>query len=64
MPTLPELQRTPVRGRHPLVYLAGFFLFVALVAFVARVGMFWAVAAAVIAVLMAIGAIAIAIRDR
>jgi len=59
---LPELQRTPPRGRHPFVYLAGCFLFFAFVAFIARLGMVWVVAAAAIAVLLAIGAIASTLR--
>ncbi len=63
MHRLPELRRTPIRARHPLVYGAGFLLLVALMAFIARLGMFWVLCAAGLAVLMAIGAIAIALRD-
>ena len=62
MQRLPELRRTPIRGRHPLVYGAGFLLVVALLAFVARLGMFWVLGAAGLAILMGIGAIAIALR--
>ncbi len=63
-PELPDLQRTPPRGRHPFVYLAGFLLLFAFVAFIARLGIFWVVTAATIAVLLAIGAIASALRGR
>jgi len=62
MQRLPELQRTPIRGRHPLVYGAGFLLLVALIAFIGRLEMFWVLSATVLAVLMGIGAIAIALR--
>src|SRR2546425_12651220 len=41
MQRLPELKPTPLRPRHPLVYGAGFFLFIALMAFMGRIGMFW-----------------------
>jgi hypothetical protein len=59
---LPELRHTPVRGRHPLVYGAGLLLLVALIAFVSKAGMVWVLTAAGVAVLMGIGAIAIALR--
>lgn len=62
MQRLPELKPTPIRGRHPLVYGAGFLLLIALIAFIARLGMFWTLTAAGLAVLMGIGAIAIALR--
>jgi hypothetical protein len=39
-------------------------LFIALMAFVGRIGMFWALLATTLAVVMAIGAIAIAVRAR
>lgn len=62
---LPQLQRTrPPRGRHPFVYLAAFFLLVSFVAFIARIGMFWGVAAAILAILLACGAIASILRGR
>ncbi len=64
MQRLPELKPTPVRPRHPLVYGAGLFLFTALVAFIGRIGMFWVLLALTAAVVMAIGAIAIAVRSR
>src|SRR5437879_4366349 len=62
MQRLPELKPTPIRPRHPLVYGAGLFLFIAVMAFIGRIGMFWALSAATLAVVMAIGAIAIAVR--
>ena len=62
MQRLPELKRTPIRKRHPFVYAAGFLLLVSLMAFIGRVGMFWVVGTAALAVLMGIGAIAIALR--
>jgi len=46
------------------VYGAGFFLFIAVMGFIGRVGMFWIVLAATLAVVMAVGAIAIAVRAR
>ncbi len=64
MERVPELKPTPVRPRHPLVYGAGFFLFIAVMGFIGRVGMFWIVLAATLAVVMAVGAIAIAVRAR
>jgi hypothetical protein len=64
MQRLPELKPTPLRPRHPLVYGAGFLLFMALIAFIGRVGTFWVLAAATLAVVMALGAIAIALRAR
>jgi len=64
MQRLPELKPTPLRPRHPLVYGAGFFLFVALLSFIGRIGMLWVLLAATLAIVMAIGAIAIAVRAR
>ena len=64
MQRAPELKPTPVRPRHPLVYGASFFLFVAVMAFIGRIGMFWVMLATILAVVMAIGAIAIAVRAR
>jgi hypothetical protein len=64
MQRLPELKPTPIRPRHPLVYGAGLFLFIALMSFVGRIGMLWVLLAATLAVVMAIGAIAIAVRAR
>jgi hypothetical protein len=64
MQRVPEVKPTPNRPRHPLVYGAGFFLFVALMAFVGRIGLFWVLLAVTLAVAMAIGAIAIAVRAR
>jgi len=64
MPRLPNLKPTPVRPRHPLVYCAGLFLVTALAAFIGRIGMFWVLLALTVAVVMAIGAIAIAVRSR
>lgn len=62
---LPQLQRTrPPRGRHPFVYLAALFLVLSFVAFIARIGMFWGVAAAALAILLAVGAIAATLRGR
>ncbi len=62
MQRLPELRRTPIKARHPLVYGAGLLLVVALMAFIARLGMFWVMCATGLSVLMGIGAIAIALR--
>src|SRR2546430_4298139 len=53
MQPLPELKPTPPRPRHPLVYGAGFFLCIALMAFIGRIGMFWGLLAATLAVAMA-----------
>jgi hypothetical protein len=64
MQRLPELKPTRRRPRHPLVYSAGFFLFIALMAFIGRIGLFWVLLAATLAVVMAIGAIALAVRAR
>jgi len=64
MQRLPELKPTPIRPRHPLVYGAGFFLVVALLSFIGRIGMFWVLLAATLAIVMAIGAIAIAVQAR
>jgi len=64
MQGIPELKPTPIRPRHPLVYGAGFFLFVALMAFIGRISLFWVLLAVTLAVAMAIGAIAIAVRAR
>jgi hypothetical protein len=62
MQRLPELRHTPVKRRHPLVYGAGLLLVVALIAFMSRAGMVWVLSAAGVAVLLGIGAIAIALR--
>jgi hypothetical protein len=62
MQRLLQLKRTPVRPRHPLVYGAGFFLLIAVLAFIGRIGMVWVLLATTLAVVMAIGAIAIAVR--
>jgi hypothetical protein len=62
MQRLPELRPTPIRTRHPLIYGAGFMLFVSLIAFLARVGMFWILVTAGLAILMAILAFVIALR--
>lgn len=62
MPRLPQLKATPIRPRHPLVYGAGFLLLIAVIAFIGRVGMFWVLTATTLAVVMAIAAIAIALR--
>jgi hypothetical protein len=64
MQRLPKLKPTPRSPRHPLDYGAGFMLFIALMAFVGRIGMFWVLLATTLAVVMAIGAIAIAVRAR
>ena len=64
MQPLPQLKRTLVRERHPLVYGAGLLLVAALIAFIGRAGMFWVLSAAGLAVVMGIGAIAIALRAR
>jgi hypothetical protein len=57
-----ELKPTPRRGRHPLVYGAGFFLVLSLVIFLAGVGMVWILTAATLAIVMAIAAFVIALR--
>ena len=62
MQRLPELKRTPIRNRHPLVYGAGSMLLLALAAFIAGVGMFWVLSAALLAITMVIGAIVVALR--
>ena len=64
MQRLPELKPTPVRPRHPLIYGAGFCLFIAMAGFIGRIGMIWVLSATALAVVMAIGAIAIAVRAR
>ncbi len=64
MQGLPDLKPTPLRPRHSLVYGAGLFLFVAVMAFMGRIGMFWVLLATTVAVVMAIGAIAIVVRAR
>src|SRR5205807_10657642 len=64
MQRLPELKPTPVRPRHPLIYGAGFFLFIAMAGFIGRIGMIWVLSTTTLAVVMAIGAIAIAVRAR
>jgi integrase len=56
------LRPTPRRGRHPLVYGAGFFLILSLIVFLARLGMVWVLIAAGLAVLMAITAFVLALR--
>jgi hypothetical protein len=68
MPRLPELKRTPIRSRHPLVYGAGLLMLGSLVAFLGGTaflgagGMRWVLVAAGLAVLMAIVALVIALR--
>ncbi|MFN2570035.1 MAG: hypothetical protein ABR537_00280 [Gemmatimonadales bacterium] len=62
MRRLPELQPTPIRGRHPLVYGAGFLLLVSLIAFLARAAAPWVFLTAALAVLMAVLAFVIALR--
>ena len=62
MQRVPDLKRTPIRSRHPLVYVAGFLLFVSLVAFLSRLGMFWALSTAALAILMAVIAFIVALR--
>src|SRR5207249_5101849 len=64
MQRLPELKPTPVRPRHPLIYGAGLFLSIAMAGFIGRIGMIWVLSATILAVVMAIGAIAIAVRAR
>jgi hypothetical protein len=65
---LPELKRTPIKRRHPLVYGAGLLLLGALIAFLGGIpflgagGMGWVLVAAGLAVLMAIVALIIALR--
>jgi hypothetical protein len=63
-PPFPTPRRTGPRDRHPLVYLAGLSLVFSLVAFVGRFGMYYVVGGALAAVLMAAGAILIALRAR
>jgi hypothetical protein len=63
MQPLPQLKRTPVRERHPLVYGAGLLLLVALILFIGRIEMVWVLIASGVAVAMGIGAIAIALRS-
>ncbi len=58
----PQLIPTPRRGRHPLVYGAGFFLILSLIVFLAGLGMVWVLIAAGLAVLMAITAFVVALR--
>src|SRR2546427_12900299 len=62
MQRLPELKPTPLRPRHPLVYGAGFFLFIAFMAFMGRIGMFWVLLATTVAGVVAFWAGAIALR--
>jgi len=62
MQRLPQLKPTPVRGRHPLVYGAGLFLVIAVIAFIGRAGMFWVLSSAGLSIVMGVGAIAIALR--
>ena len=52
------------RERHPFVYLATVSLLFSLVAFVGRFGMPYVVAAALLAVSFAVGAILIVLRAR
>jgi len=63
-PTFPVPRRPAPSGRHPLVYLAAFSLMFALVAFFARAGVFYVVAGIVAAIILAGGAIAVALRGR
>jgi len=60
MHRLLQLKRTPVRPRHPLVYGAGSFLLIAVMAFIGRIGMVWVLLATTLAVAIAIAPIAIA----
>lgn len=62
-PTLPAHRRRP-RDRHPLVYLAALSLVFSIIAFFGRFGMYYVAAGALAAVLMAAGAILIALRAR
>jgi len=62
MQRLPVLKPTPIRKRHPLVYGAGSLLLLALAAFIGGVGMFGVLSAAVLAIIMGIGAIMVALR--
>jgi len=64
MQRLPALRPTPVRGRHPLVYVSTFLLFLSLVIFLARLGEFWAIVTAGLAILMAVLAFVIALKGR
>jgi hypothetical protein len=63
-PTLPQPRRSRPRDRHPLVYLAALSLLLSLVAFFGRFGMFYIATGALAAVLLAAGAIVIALRAR
>lgn len=63
-PTMPAPRRRPSRGRHPFVYLAAVSLLFSLVAFAGRFGMFYIAAGALGAVVLAAGAILIALRAR
>jgi hypothetical protein len=63
-PTFPAPRRSRPRERHPFVYLAALSLVFSLVAFAARFGMFYVAAGALAAVLLAAGAILIALRAR
>jgi hypothetical protein len=56
------LKPTPRRGRHPLVYGAGFFLMMSLVIFLAGFGMVWILTAVSLAIVLAISALVIALR--
>jgi len=58
------LRPTPIRGRHPLVYVSTFLLFLSLVIFLARLGEFWAIVTAGLAILMAVLAFVIALKGR
>jgi hypothetical protein len=63
-PTFPIRRRRPPRDRHPFVYLAAISLLFSFVAFAGRFGMFYVAAGALAAVLLATGAILIALRAR
>jgi hypothetical protein len=63
-PTLPTRRRPSSPGRHPLVYLAAFSLLFSLVAFFTRAGVFYIAAGTVAAIVLAGGAIAVALRGR
>jgi hypothetical protein len=63
-PTFPPPRRRPPRDRHPLVYLAALSLVLSVIAFLGRFGMYYVAAGAFAAVLMAAGAILIALRAR
>ena len=64
MPPTFTTRRGPAPGRHPLVYLAAFSLMFSLVAFFARAGVFYVAAGTVAAIVLAGGAIAVALRAK